>query len=163
MVVDLPDLHLGADTVICSDDQLELQATTGLARYLWSTGATQSKITTGPDTLYWVEGESHYGCLSRDTITVSRKDCSLGQYDQRKAEPKWKLLPNPASSAIHIEAPESWVGELRVLDLQGQVVFQLATSFNPSTEIWVEDWEPGWYTLAVYYNGGNHIYRFIVR
>ncbi|MAC94104.1 MAG: hypothetical protein CMC96_01250 [Flavobacteriales bacterium] len=64
------------DTTICVDEEIELDATVGLAtQYLWSDNSTSSTIFVNDSGEYWVEIFSLCDTL-RDTIQVDFKDCA---------------------------------------------------------------------------------------
>ncbi len=74
---------LGADTLICDGESLELNAQTPNATYLWSTGSTASSITVFRRGTYWVE-LTNDGCPQRDSINVQTLETpspSLGPDD----------------------------------------------------------------------------------
>jgi len=64
------------DTSICSDEEIELDATLALAtQYLWSDNSTSSTIFVNDSGEYWVEISSLCDTI-RDTIHVNLKDCA---------------------------------------------------------------------------------------
>ncbi|MDO8899362.1 MAG: hypothetical protein Q7V19_17045, partial [Bacteroidales bacterium] len=68
----IPDVSIGASSLlVCSGTQVTLTAT-GATTYLWSDGQTGSQIVVSPlqTTLFEVEGTSLYGCISIDTLTI---------------------------------------------------------------------------------------------
>ncbi len=65
----LPEPDLGADTVICTGDQLVLEAMTGAWDVEWSDGSTAGTFMVLSSGTYWVE-LSLGGCLSSDTVVV---------------------------------------------------------------------------------------------
>ncbi|MDX2002478.1 MAG: right-handed parallel beta-helix repeat-containing protein [Chitinophagales bacterium] len=67
----LPVVSAGADTAICTGDNVTLTAT-GAATFLWNGGFITSSITVSPsaDTDYIVTGTNNSGCSANDTVTV---------------------------------------------------------------------------------------------
>lgn len=66
----MTQLDLGADTVICPDETLTLDATTaGAVAYAWNTGETTPTITVDTTNLYWVAVDLG-GCVLYDAIRV---------------------------------------------------------------------------------------------
>jgi gliding motility-associated-like protein len=73
-----PSLNLGADTTICAERPLILNAGTSSGALRWSTGATSTSIRITEPGLYWAELESG-GCRARDSIVVRLQDCVFFQ------------------------------------------------------------------------------------
>lgn len=68
--VNAQTVRLGADTALCTGDNLVLSATTAGAQYLWSTGATADNITVTQTGDYWVHVNTGL-CTVKDTIAVA--------------------------------------------------------------------------------------------
>lgn len=66
----LPNLPLGADTFLCEQGVVELDATTPNANYLWKDGETTATLKVDETGVYWVKIETN-GCSVVDTIEVS--------------------------------------------------------------------------------------------
>gem|GEM_PF-6287439 len=63
---------LPADTIICEEDSLVLEAGGPWASILWADSVTnQLTYTVSTDGNYWIEVADDNGCISRDTIEVS--------------------------------------------------------------------------------------------
>ncbi|RQO31717.1 hypothetical protein DBR32_07160 [Taibaiella sp. KBW10] len=67
----VPEVDLGADTAICSNATLILDAGNAGAGYLWSVGATAQTIDVTTAGTYWVTVTNAAGCKATDTIAVS--------------------------------------------------------------------------------------------
>ncbi|MCB9268285.1 MAG: gliding motility-associated C-terminal domain-containing protein [Lewinellaceae bacterium] len=65
---------LGADTTICDDIAIDLDATTPGATYLWNTGSTDPILNTGDAGIYIVLVDDGQ-CLYRDSITIQERHC----------------------------------------------------------------------------------------
>jgi gliding motility-associated-like protein len=65
----IPNVNLGPDTVICSIQNITLDATNIFSTYLWSTSATTPTINVGQTNLYWVNVTS-CGITYTDSISV---------------------------------------------------------------------------------------------
>ncbi len=76
---------LGADTSFCAGDSVVLNAGSGVGfTYLWNTGATAQHIAVNITDTLWVEIMNNRGCVTRDTIIVTRNglpfvNLALGQ------------------------------------------------------------------------------------
>ncbi|MCD4731337.1 MAG: PKD domain-containing protein, partial [Bacteroidales bacterium] len=65
-----PTIDLGNDTLICTGDNLILNAGSGYISYLWSNGSTDTSIVVDTSAIYWVEVENEFGCSAIDSILV---------------------------------------------------------------------------------------------
>jgi len=65
-----PIIDLGPDTIINPGVTITLEADTGFVAYLWSDGSTNRTLNVDTTGIYWVEGTTLIGCLSRDTVLV---------------------------------------------------------------------------------------------
>lgn len=75
-------LYAGKDTSICQFEKLQLNATQGFSKYTWTPAYRISNIvgnavTVSPEitTSYSVSAEKFPGCVLKDTVTVTIKDC----------------------------------------------------------------------------------------
>ncbi len=64
-------LVAGADTLICSNQTLLLNATSGFTNYLWNTGSTGPVLSVQQSGNYSVVATNSNGCKSRDTVNVT--------------------------------------------------------------------------------------------
>jgi gliding motility-associated-like protein len=65
-------INLGADTALCFNDHLVLQAGTGYQSYLWSDGSANTSLTINEPGNFHVAVQDEKGCYARDTIMISR-------------------------------------------------------------------------------------------
>ncbi len=67
-----PEPDLGADTIICHNNEITLNAECGDHSYTWSTGAFGTSQISVTDTgWYWVRVENDEGCFEIDSIHIS--------------------------------------------------------------------------------------------
>jgi hypothetical protein len=66
-----PSVNLGRDTTICNPANIQLNAGTGFAGYLWSTGETTPAIIVKNNGIYSVSITDKNGCKTSDEIKVS--------------------------------------------------------------------------------------------
>jgi gliding motility-associated-like protein len=70
-VPEIPQIALGADTVLCSGDDLLLEGPAGFVEYLWQDGSTGTTfLASGPGT-YFLEARIACGATASDTIVIS--------------------------------------------------------------------------------------------
>lgn len=79
-VVPLPVHFLIADTVICSDASLLIQAPRFYSSYLWSTGEINSSIQIKKQGMYILQVVDSNGCTGLDTVNVTTKKCPHSIY-----------------------------------------------------------------------------------
>jgi hypothetical protein len=70
-VVGLPSVNLGQDFSACAGTQSVLDAGSGFASYLWSTGENSQTITINNAGTYWVEVANTFGCTARDSVVLT--------------------------------------------------------------------------------------------
>ncbi len=66
----LPDINLGEDTIICSNEIITFTPGPGFARYTWQDGSIQPSISVFKTGLYWVIVEDDKGCIGRDSVEL---------------------------------------------------------------------------------------------
>ncbi len=69
-VIDPPLVNLQADTTICENSSVLLDATNLNSTYSWSTGETTPTIIASEEKQYWVEVDNG-GCATKDTFNLS--------------------------------------------------------------------------------------------
>ena len=69
-VFPLPTINIGADTTICHNDSLVLNAGS-FTSYLWNNSSTNASLTATSANTYWVEVTDSNQCSSRDSLTLS--------------------------------------------------------------------------------------------
>ena len=68
----VPDVRLGADTVVCAGQPLVLrprQLGAGI-HYRWSNGSTTPSVSVSQPGIYWLEGSNAAGCSQRDSVQI---------------------------------------------------------------------------------------------
>jgi len=128
-----PLVDLGADTSICEDQILILDAGNSGSNYLWSNGATSQTITIDASLLtpgngynYQVTVTNSSGCASTDAISVNILICS-GIDDN--FETVAAIFPNPAQDNITVTCANS-IQRIEILDTKGAVVYNQNFSGN---------------------------------
>lgn len=128
-----PLVDLGADTSICEDQILILDAGNSGSNYLWSNGATSQTITIDASLLtpgngynYQVTVTNSSGCASTDAISVNILICS-GIDDN--FETVTAIFPNPAQDNITVTCANS-IQRIEILDTKGAVVYNQNFSGN---------------------------------
>ena len=71
-----PTINLGADTTLCPNETLVLDANTTGATYVWQDNSTASTFNVSQPGLYWVEITTS-GCTARDSIQVGYTSLSV--------------------------------------------------------------------------------------
>ena len=64
-------VNLGNDTIICTGNNITLNAGNPGSTYLWNTGATTQQINVSTPGIYWVNETNSNGCAGSDTINVT--------------------------------------------------------------------------------------------
>jgi hypothetical protein len=147
-----PEIHLGVDSTITTNDSIILDAGENYQNYLWSDGSTGQKlilngsIGIGYYTI-WIEAE-YYGCIITDTINVHItkpvNSMNINKNDELI------IFPNPINQNLNIEfttIPRKYTIEF-YNDL-GQLVIQ-KQSVNKLEKLNLEEFTSGIYYLKVF-------------
>jgi len=125
-----PVVELGADTVICHNSVMTLDAGNPGSSYLWSTGETSQTISVnGEDYEYGnydfsVQVTSESGCENGDGITVEIKDCT--SIDEKQQLVNISVFPNPNKGIFNIQlnTKNSQSISLHIMNLSGIIVYK---------------------------------------
>lgn len=125
-----PVVELGADTIICHNTSITLDAGNPGASYNWSTGETTKSITVDGAEYefgnyeFSVQVTSESGCENSGDIIVEIKDCTT--IDENSQLIDMNVFPNPNSGvfSIHLNAKTSQSISLRIVDLTGKPVYE---------------------------------------
>jgi gliding motility-associated-like protein len=74
----VPGHFLSADTSICSNESLTINAKSGYRNYIWSDNTSGQTITIKQPGLYYLEVTDDNNCVGTDSILVNAKKCGLG-------------------------------------------------------------------------------------
>jgi gliding motility-associated-like protein len=75
MVVPIPTVSLGNDTILCLRQSLILDVTNPYSSYLWQDNSTNPVFTVNQQGIYWVSVSVNSNCIVSDTINISLEDC----------------------------------------------------------------------------------------
>jgi len=126
-----PVVELGADTIICHNSTLILDAGNQGATYLWSTGETDQTISVvGEDYefgnhVFSVQVSTPGGCENEGGITVEIKDCT--SIDENRQLVNINVFPNPNSGAFNVQLNSKKLQSvsLQIMNLSGMIVYEL--------------------------------------
>lgn len=75
-----PSGFLPPDTSICQYDKLTLTTLVPFQTYAWNDQSSEPSITLNHAGLYWVEVTDSNGCMGKDSIFVTQKQCLVGLF-----------------------------------------------------------------------------------
>lgn len=141
--LDLPQIELGGDTVLCENYSIYLDAGENFTSYLWSTGSTSryetvdtSKISP-PGGIVGVSVTDAGGCSNDDQIVLSFVACP--GFKELQINPGLRLYPNPSDGYVFVESdsplPDNSV--IIIADMTGRIIYsrQLDGAFNNTSII----------------------------
>jgi hypothetical protein len=170
-VVTPPMVDLGADTSVCKTASIVLDAGSGFAQYLWSTGDTSQTITVDGSLgvgvyTYSVQVWSAVDCYGFDSIDVSVIDCNAiieisDNYDIM-------VYPNPSDGLLNVDIKGQQNDKflLSIFNVQGQLVYQQKIDYNSSHQlikIDIRHLAKGVYTLRLKGKYMNRTEKLIVQ
>ncbi|MBU0763247.1 MAG: T9SS type A sorting domain-containing protein [Bacteroidetes bacterium] len=136
----VPVVYLGPDTLIYTDETIELDAGSGYSQYLWNDGSEEQTLlidgsVTGQGVYYYyVIVTDDYGCTGSDTIiiTVDENTVSAGLYE---LDPQINIYPNPSTGKINININNTM--NISILNIEIEEICgrrqMLYESFDPSS------------------------------
>lgn len=163
----VPSVNLGADTAVCVNGAIVLDAGAGFTNYLWNTGSeaqtiqvTGSALTPGTYN-YSVVVTGANGCSNTDTVAVEVKSC-IGI--EESAAYSFRITPNPSEGIFTITSTASIGGDvmIEIVDLDGRVVFSAAEQGLTSKTINL-DVANGMYFMRVQAAGKTTIQKIVIQ
>lgn len=167
----IPEVNLGADTAVCGDISITLDAGNPGSTYLWSTGQTSQTIIA--DTLgigygihnYSVEVTTEFDCINSGDVSIEFVNCT-GIDEQASIDVG--VFPNPASGIFNIEIK----GEannpvnINVINVTGSVVFSLeniVVSGSHIEKVDLSNYADGNYSVVILSNGISTTKKIVLR
>ena len=120
VVYDNPIIDLGADTIICSNQTIELGVNDSFDSYSWSNGETNSTIIVDSSGTFSLTVEDTNGCVGIDEINVTVDPCtSVDDLISTKS----LVFPNPSVGEVNV-VTEIDFAEIILYSYTGQEVFK---------------------------------------
>lgn len=118
----VPSVNLGADSTICDDQSLTLNAENTGGLYTWSNGATTQSITVNTENVYAVTVANAFGCTATDDILVEVEVC-VGTKEANWAA-EMQVFPNPTPGMLNLQLSLPVAADVRIecLNALGQIV-----------------------------------------
>jgi hypothetical protein len=141
-----PMVDLGADTTICNDGEVMLDAGNPGATYLWSTGETTQQITVNAEDynygneVFTCEVTSPDGCKESGEVTVEIRDCT--SIDELSGNISLEVFPNPNKGVFNLklESSQRQSVNIKVMNISGVTVYDagqvvVSGSFNQKLDL----------------------------
>ncbi len=145
-----PAVNLGADTVLCQGDELQLNAGTGYVSYHWSTGASTQTVNVTTIGTYSVMVEDTNGCTSMDTITIA----ICAGIAELSENITIQLFPNPVSEELNVVMTSSsgnkGIDKVEVFNSIGELISSKMVMGEKSANISFLNKSEGVYTIRVF-------------
>jgi len=158
---ELPIINLG-DSIVTSENQVNVTAPSGLDSYLWSNGLTSDSITIDSSGSYWVMITDSNGCMNSDTVYVSLWPTGISEW---KKPLQVSIYPNPSDAIFTVETsgdegkPLSW----SVFDLNGSMIQQGRLMIGSQNQIDLGQHASGLYMLRLTSGDSEHFVRIVLQ
>jgi hypothetical protein len=174
-VIAYPMVNLGADTSMCGDAMIVLDAGNSGSTFVWSTGETTQSIQVDSTVIYdgygirniQVQVTNQNQCSTTGEINIDIVNCTA--IDENTAI-GLTVHPNPSTGRFKITFPDLSEKNylIHVYDLQGQVVYEKNWISPGSTdvqeiEMMLENVHSGRYILTVYYGDKKTSTQIIIK
>ncbi len=168
----IPDVDLGADTIICQSSSVTLDAGNPGSEYMWTTGEITQKITVNAEDYDFGLEEfgclvtTQYGCENSDAVTIEIKDCT--GIDELSGSVSLQVFPNPSTGVfqLKIESLNNTTVNIKVLSVSGKMVYQrdnVSLNGTYNDQIDISNLAEGVYSVFVTYDGNITTKKVIVR
>jgi hypothetical protein len=159
---DIPVVNLGADTTICVNKPLTLDAGNPGAMYAWNTNDSTQTIIVDSSASYIVTVTDGNGCSNLDLIDVTVDAC-LGQEEMTGGN--FSIFPNPTNGQLNIQWNDAADGSAHLIfyDVQGSVVSEQFIRLNAGAAAAIPfDQAKGHYVMKLISNGKTYMRTVIV-
>lgn len=167
---EIPVVDLGADTVLCGDATITLDAGHD-SIYLWSNGEMTQFITV--DTVgygygiqnYSVTVISKFGCENNDSISVEFLNCTgINEYDKLNMS----VYPNPSNGIFNLSllSDANKYMSIRIVNTAGKTIYskdRLSVSGKETQIIDISDYPDGIYSISVSSNGFAETKKIVLK
>ncbi len=174
-VIDYPVVNLGADTSMCGDAMIVLDAGNSGSTFVWSTGETTQSIQVDSNAMFHgygirniqVQVTNQNQCASADEIKIDIVNCTA---IEENSALELSVHPNPSAGQFKIKLPDfsEKTCLIHVYDLQGKVVYEKNWVSSGSTneqevDMTLENAPSGRYILTVYYGDKRTSTQIIIK
>jgi hypothetical protein len=123
--VSIKQLYIGADTVICQDSSLTINAGLGFGVYSWSNGTNGSSITINQSGTYFVSVLASGGCSFTDSIVVTVSPCTSVE-SSILSKTSMVVYPNPSKGKFifNFSGLKDREARLKVYTLTGKEIYK---------------------------------------
>ncbi len=169
-VLPSPIINLGADTSLCGNETVVLNAGTDGITYLWSTGDTVNYLTV--DTLgygygiqnYWVDVTNNLDCNKIEYIDIEFVNCT-GIYSNFDSH--FCIYPNPSKGDFYLESKTNLkeLFTLKIFNSFGSQVHEIdIISFEENIKVVIDisNVDTGYYTLLLISKEKEYLKKLII-
>lgn len=154
----VPTVSLGNDIVVCQSQAPVTLNAGNHTSYNWSTGFTTSTISVSNTGNYSVTVKNAEGCSATDNILVTVNACAGIEELALEAN----IFPNPTQESVQVEFRNELANaQVKVMDLQGKIIFEQNNFSGQSLKIDLSQAEAGIYLLHVAQENQNAISRIV--
>lgn len=155
--------YIGNDTLICTAQQLTLDAGSGYVSYLWNDASSSQTLSVTDTTSgqivnsYYVTVTDTNSCVLSDSINVTIDVCS--RINETTSDGFFKVYPNPALDVLNIQNISNLNSEIRIFNLLGKCLLtKMIKSNQDELQLDVSSIPAGIYSIE-FSSENNSTYR----
>ncbi len=133
--IDIPRLELGPDTLICTNEEIDLKVEWPGAQYLWQDGSTNGTLAVASAGTYSVVREFQ-GCIQEDTIEVSLREAVLPSFNDTTICEGDTILYNIRVDGNQYTWDDGTTTPLRRISEENLYTLEVANRCGISQQIW---------------------------
>ncbi|MBK7852554.1 MAG: T9SS type A sorting domain-containing protein [Bacteroidetes bacterium] len=158
-----PSVNLGADTLLCTEQTIILDAGANFNTYLWQDGRITPQDTfpgllTEDTLVVSVQVSDSFGCVASDTIQLLYRICT--SLNESFSSNSFEIFPNPTTEVLHLSTPNRIIEKLSLYNVMGECIYSIRPG-KETFDLICNNLTNGIYFIKVQTQYGSSLKRFI--